>query len=123
MLKILSEQLEHFARRARRDFADRVVLHLTLTFPAHLAALTPEELRARVEDGLARAEAHGIVMEPDVLEFIVMLFALGPAADEEIPWVRDIVRDRGLDGSGKVRRLEETGRRVLGGTSQVEESP
>jgi hypothetical protein len=123
MLKILSEQLDHFARRARRDFADRVVLHLTLTFPAHLAALTPEELRARVEDGLARAEAHGIVMEPDALEFIVMLFALGPAADEEIPWVRDIVRDRGLDGSGKVRRLEETGRRVLGGTSQVEESP
>lgn len=120
MLKILKEQLDHFARKARADFADRVVLHVGLTAPAIAASMTPDELRARVEGAMARAERHGIVMEPDAVEFIMMLLALGPAADEEIPWVREILSDRGLDGSGKVRRLEETGRRVLG-APQAEE--
>lgn len=122
MLKILKEQMDHFALRARKDFADRVSAHLALTYPEPVAALPPADLRARVEDAMVRAERHGIVMEPDAVEFILMLFALGPAADEEIPWVRDIVQDRGLDGSGKVRRLEEAGRRELGGQASAEES-
>lgn len=113
MLKILREQLDHFARKAKRDFADRVVTHLGLTYPALARSMTPEALRARVEDGMARAERHGIVMEPDAVEFILMLFALGPAADDEIPWVRAIVNDRGLDGGGKVRKLGETAQREI----------
>jgi len=121
MLKILREQLDHFARKAKEDFADRVVRHVHITVPATAASMTPEQLRARVEDGMARAERHGIVHEPDAVEFILMLLALGPAADEEIPWVHEIVNDRGLDGGGKVRLLEETGRRVLGPQPQAEE--
>ncbi|MFT3764623.1 MAG: hypothetical protein QM820_03760 [Minicystis sp.] len=119
MLKILKAQLDHFARKAKRDYADRVVRHIGITYPDLAASMPEEELRARVEDGMARAERHGIVMEEDALEFILMLFALGPTADEDVPWVRAIVQDRGLDGGGKVRRLEEMGRRVLAGEGEA----
>lgn len=122
MLKILREQLDHFARKARREFADRVVLHIGIAYPDLAASMTPEALRARVEDGMARAERYDIVMEEDAVEFILMLFALGPAADEEIPWVRAILRDRELDGGGKMKRLEEAGRRERAALSAVEES-
>ncbi|APR86607.1 Hypothetical protein A7982_11956 [Minicystis rosea] len=121
MLKILREQLDHFARKARRDFAERVVLHIDLTYPELAASMPEDVLRARVEDGMDRAERYGIVMEEDAVEFILMLFALGPAADEEIPWVRAILRDRDLDGGGKMKRLEEAGRRERAAQTAVEE--
>lgn len=107
MLKILGEQMDHFARKARRSFEDRVVLHLSMTRPDLTEDRSEEDLRERVVDAMARAEKYGIVMERDALAFIVTLLELGPDADEHLPWLRAIVLNRGLDGGGKVERIRE----------------
>ena len=73
MLKILGEQMDHFARKARRSFEDRVVLHLSMTRPDLTEDRSEEDLRERVVDAMARAEKYGIVMERDALAFIVTL--------------------------------------------------
>lgn len=118
MLRILEEQMDHFGRRAAKDFEERLLAHIAEVCPEAPTGTSLDELRARVRDGMARAERYGITMEPDAARFILMLLALDPGADEELPWVRAIVNDRGLDGGGKVRLLETTGRRVLRGAEE-----
>jgi hypothetical protein len=120
MLKILEAQMDHFARRSAKDYEDRVVAHLPEACPALVSGMSAVEIRARVRAGMDKAARYGITREPDALELILMLLALGPAADEELAWVRAIVTDRDLDGSGKIRLLEKTGRRVLRGEEEVE---
>lgn len=121
MLKILGEQMDHFARRARRHFEDRVVIHLCQTRPDLTDDLSEEDLREQVEDAMARAERYGIVMERDAVAFIVVLLELGPAADEELPWLQAILSNRGLDGGGKVERIREAREKQATATAEVSE--
>jgi hypothetical protein len=119
MLRILKRQMDHFGRLAAQSFEDRVVAHLAETYPDLASRMGLDTLRSRVRAGMTKAERYGVTLEPDALEFILMLLALGPNADEEIPWVRAIVNDRDLSGTGKVRLLDKTARRELG----YEEAP
>ncbi len=95
MLTIRKEQTAVFGEASRRDFEDRMIVHIRKFFPDHFAALQEVKTRQLVQFGVERAATHGIVNECDVCKFTDLMVAFGPGFEEDpkCPWARKILTD------------------------------
>jgi hypothetical protein len=84
-----------------------MVDHLNKWFPEECQTLGEKEVRRRIRDGIDRADGYGIVGRRDVIKFIDVAFALGPAFDEDpnLPWAGRILRNDRIGPSQKVDEL------------------
>ena len=97
MLRIRGAQMDAFRNGADARFVERVVEHLESEYGEQLdAAWPPERVRARVEEGIARARRWGMSGELALAGFVVLLLTLGDRFDEH-PRIREILADESLD--------------------------
>ncbi len=111
MLKIYDEQTEAFARAAKREFEDRMAVHLRRFFPEDCVRLGPEALEELIRHGISRAAEHGIVSEHDVALYLNLTIALGRDFDRDplLPWARAALAETAqLEPSRRMGRLYRT---------------
>ncbi|MBI4703212.1 MAG: hypothetical protein HY744_19015 [Deltaproteobacteria bacterium] len=105
MFRILEDQMARLGAETRQKFVAMMTAYLGESFPAWVGALSATELEAWVERALGKAEQHGVTTEPEAAQLILLFAVLGLDADEDTPWVRDVLADRDLAALGKVRAL------------------
>jgi len=117
MLRIRTEQLDALRAPALDDFIDEMMLHVHEYFPKESMALGIEAVRARIEDGITRAEAHGVTSPRAVCKYINMIMTFGPDFDthpDTAPWVRPILVDPEVpDGTARMDILSEKALSIL----------
>ena len=117
MLRIRTEQLDALRAPALDDFVDEMMLHVHEYFPKESMALGLEAVRERIEDGIKRAEGHGVTTPKGVCKFINMMMAFGPDFDthpDTAPWVKPILDDPAVpDGTARMDILSEKALEVL----------
>lgn len=112
MLTIRKEQTAVFEETSRRDFKDRMIVHIRKFFPDHFAALQEENTRQLIDYGIERAAIHGIVNECDVCKFTDLMIGFGPGFDEDpkCAWAAQILGDTATSNpSEKVDKLYDHG--------------
>jgi hypothetical protein len=116
MFRVRKDQMEWFARKARRSFVERMEGYLREHFAASVDGMSPGDLSAWITEVVERAERHGVTTEPEVAQLLLLSLVLGADADETTPWVKEVLDDRELHGVGKVRLLVRRARehRVTG---------
>jgi hypothetical protein len=119
MLIIRKQQIETLEVHAREKFIRVMRRHLGNAFPDQCASLGEEGLRARIESGMAKAEAFGLLAEQDVAGLIHFTFEAGADFDQrpELEWAVAVLRDAEPAPSERVDRLfaEWASRRPPGG--------
>jgi hypothetical protein len=98
-----------FTKYMLNRFEDDMVVHLRACFPDAVGNLSGVDLHLIIEDGIRRAESHGIVTEYDAQRFLELLMIYGNpfGTDERTSWIGDILQSRNLSGSEKMDRIEE----------------
>lgn len=102
--RIRDAQMASFSRELVARFVERMADRLGDTLGRRVT--TREALLAAIRAGIERAEHHGITTTEDVERYLVVLAALGPGFDEQLPWARSILGRTGIEAPQKVRRLE-----------------
>jgi hypothetical protein len=105
MLVIRRAQTEALARAA---FKAWMKIHLEQFMPAHCQALGPAGTRAAIEHGIQKAACYGITAEPEVCQYIDLMFCFGRDFDEDpaLPWARAILDEPvGVSPMPKIDRL------------------
>ncbi len=78
MFRLAKEQMAAFSAAARKDFEDRMVLHLHERLPERCGAMSEATMRGLIQDGIANAASQGITSERAVCAHIEAM--LGDAA-------------------------------------------
>jgi hypothetical protein len=93
MLIIRQSQMKALSQVRRSAFEADAVSHVHSLFPEDCGALTEEQVRARVRDGIARGRSYGLNGRDDLLIFVEHLFILGPEFDRtaEYGWARHLL--------------------------------
>jgi hypothetical protein len=105
MLRILNEQMDWFAQKARKEFVATMADYLEDNFSDCIDEMSRADLLTWVSDATRKAEQYGVTTEPEVAQLILLLLLLGVDADETTPWVKDTLSDGSLYAVGKVRKL------------------
>lgn len=117
MLRIRTEQLEALRAPALDDFIDEMMLHVHEYFPRESMALGLEAVRERIEDGIKKAETHGVTSPRGVCKYINMMMTFGPDFDthpDTAPWVRPILDDPEVpDGTARMDILSDKAVAIL----------
>lgn len=102
MFILKQHQVEAFHAEGLRELHDKIVDHLRAFFPHRCAALSPEALRAEVEEAARRAAAHGIDDERDICAYVDLHFVFGPdfESDPACPWARALTDDEDAAAPG-----------------------
>jgi hypothetical protein len=90
MLVIRQQQMRALGGWLREAFVRRCEAHLRSNF-ATCAALPAEDLRAMVEEGIARAASYGIDAERDVCKFLNLVAVFGKDFDRNLDWAREML--------------------------------
>lgn len=126
MLVIRAAQLAVLAKPAIDRFRARAQIHLQTHFAGQCAALGAARLAEAVDHGLARATAHGLRTEPDLLQYLNLCFVFGRDFDRDpnCEWATEILDDDRLEPDAMMRRLraaalreESEGEGYLGGSA------
>jgi hypothetical protein len=108
---IRREQVERMAVSYRRGRFPTLAASLRRQFSDQLAPerVSDEELQKMIDHGLARAAAHGITDDGDLVRYVEYSLVLGPNFDEDpaLPWVRRVLQRTDLTGSAKIWLLNE----------------
>ena len=105
MFRIRREQLDWFGEKTRREFVAKISAWLLDAYPECVGDLSRTALEKWVGACVEKAEHYGVVMEPEVAQLILFFMILGIEADADLPWVKETLESRDLEGIGKVRRL------------------
>lgn len=101
-------QLDTIASETARRFEVRIVQMLRAEFDQELAETLDPELVTFARQRISRASAVQIHAEAHVAEFIILsLCLLVETGEEEPPWVREILDQRGVHGGVKVSQIAE----------------
>lgn len=86
-------QVEALARATFDRFVTSAVAHVERFFPGPYAALGPAEVERGVRHALARARAHGLETERELLGYVTLVFYFGRDFDRDpaLPWAREIL--------------------------------
>lgn len=93
MIVIRQEQMQAFKQSLQQDFENNMLAHVEDCFPQKSRAIGQVEVLRLIRAGIERAEHYGLVEQPDVAQFIDVLFTLGPSFDTNplFPWVNRIL--------------------------------
>lgn len=103
-MKIREDQLDSLEERAREEYIDRLtglVKEQNTGIPPGTDDFT---LRRMVENGVARARAHGLTWESSIGKFVGLMFGVAPNFDE-YPTVRAVLADPRLSPNERVAEL------------------
>jgi hypothetical protein len=112
MLTIQKEQMAVFSDQMREDYIKRTLQNLAQLFPDDPAVKDESAMRVLIDDGIRRAEAHGITRLREVSLFVFLVKDLGPDFEKrpENHWIEEILLDEELEEQEKMdviyRRLE-----------------
>lgn len=106
-MMIRREQLDLFARRARKSFEDRLFSHLHRRWPKRCARLGPDAVRQSIRRGAARARRYGFVSEIEVASYVDLMYALSLGFDRspETAWAAEILNDLESPALFRIQRL------------------
>lgn len=110
MLRILESQMAHLGQRTRRRFLGMMEEYLRAHFPAWVAPLNDENLRAWLEHAHEKAIGYGVNTEPEEAQLILLFLVLGVDADEREPWIGEALSSPKLAPEGKVKKLIQAAR-------------
>jgi hypothetical protein len=112
MLTIQKEQMAVFSDQMREDFIKRTLQNLAQLFPDDPSVKNEPAMRALIEDGIRRAEAHGITRLREVSLFVFLVKDLGADFEKrpENQWIDEILL--GSVPRGRIRDARD-GRSVL----------
>ena len=120
MFRIKKAQMEFFAEKTREKFARKMAAYIRREQRARVSGMDDEALLGWVRAGVDKANHYRISTEPEVAQLLLLLLVLGARADEEHPWVREVLVDRDLYAIGKVRRIVRRAReRGVAGLDEV----
>jgi hypothetical protein len=105
LFRIRERQLDFWADKSRREYVERISTWLEAAYPECVGEMKRDELTRWVMSVVEKCEGYGIVMERDVLQVILLFIVLGERADEEKPWVKEALADKGLMPKGRVKKL------------------
>ncbi len=111
---IRSEQAAALQRALQAQFENRAIRRLRKRLPKRTAALSPDELRARVRAAIGRARHYDIHVGAHVLRYLEHALRHGEAFDGPEGWARPILTDRYLPGILKMDRVAERARAARG---------
>ena len=102
-------QMEAFSEYTRRDFENRLIMHISEIIPAEAANMPEGGLRDRVRQAVDKALGYGIEAEEDVLLFVDFTFELGQDFEQtpEYDWALNILQDQRLPGHDKVQLIQK----------------
>lgn len=107
MLTIRKKHFEAFRSEAMIDFEDRMIDHLRRFSPRHFKLLDAEQVRGVIQEGVARAAAHGLTSERSVRYYVDVMFMVGSGfdADPLLPWAAAILTEKAPEAV-RIDRLE-----------------
>jgi len=105
--RMRKEQMEAFAEASRRDFENRMVIHLRNVLPGECEPLGEKELRETIRYGLRRTGTYRISQESDVCLYLHLMLVLGRDFDndERLPWAGLILNQLEQDPSDRIERV------------------
>jgi len=112
MLTIRAAQVAVLAEDRVRRLHAWLLPHLRQHFAARLAGTSDEELRALVEEGVARARALGATRTATIGSFVHLRIVFGPGL-EALPWAARALADRGFSGDRRIEHLSRRARAAL----------
>lgn len=109
MFRIRKEQMDHFRRRGRAKYLDRLTEYVRESHPTLVRpAASRDRIRALVEKG----DGYGFRLELETTQLVLLLLRFGDDADERLSWFGEALRSRELVPIGKVRRIVDTAREL-----------
>ena len=108
-LTIGADQMAEIEQASVHEFEDRMWILLQKFYPDDCNEFGEAEIREIIRAGIDVAETYGITMEPDVAEYIVLLFRGGFELDVDpaSAWAGEILRDERLSPSEKLTRISD----------------
>lgn len=108
MLKIRPEHVTALAGQQAGGFTRRMMVHLREIFPAEVAALNDEELKAFVEKVCAQADEWDVTDEPLVERLIELFASFESIRRNPLPdWIARMVRDPNRSADRLVSELAD----------------
>lgn len=113
MFVLRQQHFDAFAADAKARFMEDMVAHLQARFPDECEKMGAAALRARITDGTARAEKHGIVANRDVATFLRFTFGIRADFDTaaETKWAQPILARRNIAAANRLEQIKEEARR------------
>lgn len=110
MLTIRAEQMDAFRGHMRTQYEQRMAKHLREKFPDRTEKVDDKKMHTIVKQGIDKAEGYGIEYEDDIRQFLEYLVIYGPHMDsrKRTKWIGDILRRQDLDGTRKMKLIDET---------------
>ena len=88
MILIRQEQMRVFSAAAAARFEHDIAAMLRAHHPAHIEALTQQELSRLVHEGSLKAQAFGLDEDDDIVRFVTLLMVVGWSFDRYPPFER-----------------------------------
>lgn len=109
MLKIRRVQMEAFSADRMRQFENRVIEYLAVTFPEATQKMGEMQLRKLIEDGVIKADGYGIQSEKYCSLFIQLMVVFDPMFDKqpEFSWMQPILSHPTRPEEVKIEMLYE----------------
>lgn len=110
MLIIRPVQMKAFSILLKDRFENRMTDHLRSRFPARFADFGDEAIRKFVRGGISKARQYELTGESEVCRYLEFMVVLSPDFDNHpgTAWAGHILRDKRLDGTAKIVRLDRT---------------
>lgn len=107
LFRIRPEQMEAFAAAARKDFENRMVVHLRQVLPDECAPLGEQGLRELIRAGLRRTRSYRITAEYDVCRYLHLMLVLGREFDRDpaLPWAELLLNQPTQEPSTRMERV------------------
>lgn len=108
MRKIRNSQMKTLSEYTRRQFEQRMAVHLRANFPRQTGDVPEPELRVRIHNSLTQAAQYNVTLEDDVrryLEYTVM-YGSDFDANPRNAWAGEILGAQGISGSEKMDRID-----------------
>ena len=115
-MKLRQEQIEAFEPAARKNFEDRMVVHLKKYFGKRCEVVTESAVRDMIRYGIDRAVTYDIITQRDLCNYLSLMLLLGSDfdTDPQLPWAAEILADESIkDDPGRVARLYDRGMTYL----------
>ena len=105
MFVMTGHQRAAFRARGFADLREALVAHVIVCFPERLAAVGAASLARHVEDGMRRAESHGLALDRDVGAYVELMIAFGEGfeTDPRFPWARALCAPEEHDPSVRIQ--------------------
>lgn len=105
MFVMTGHQRAAFRAQGFADLREALLAHVIECFPDRGAALGAAALADWIDDGMRRAEAHGLELERDICAYVELMIVFGTdfESDPRFPWAHPLRAREEHDPSVRIR--------------------